>query len=184
MAPTLFQTLLGAAFFRMPDALRTLHGVRGQARHAGAMTIERSRGLLARLCARLAGVPGATTDAALTLDCTTGPRGEIWLRELDTTPRRAQARWRLWHRNGQLRLRRGALQLRCVLHHHGGTLYWNVVGARVLGALPLPARLLADVRGNEREVDGRCVFEVEAVLPLVGPVFRARGWLQPETGED
>ncbi|ASR42504.1 hypothetical protein BEN78_02940 [Xanthomonas citri pv. mangiferaeindicae] len=44
MAPTLFQTLLGAAFFRMPDALRTLHGVRGQARHAGAMTIERSRG--------------------------------------------------------------------------------------------------------------------------------------------
>ncbi|KLJ00126.1 DUF4166 domain-containing protein [Luteimonas sp. FCS-9] len=184
MAPTLFQTLLGAAFFRLPETLRVLHGVRGQARHAGAMTIERSGGLAARACARLAGVPAAATDAALSLDCTTGPRGEIWVRRLGAPPRIVQARWRLWHRDGQLRLRRGALQLRCVLHHHDGTLYWNVVGARAFGVLPLPARLLSEVRGNEREVDGRCAFEVEAALPLVGPVFRAHGWLHPANRQD
>ena len=39
MTPTLYQTLLGAAFFRLPDGLRALHGVHGTARYAGEVTV-------------------------------------------------------------------------------------------------------------------------------------------------
>ena len=48
----LYQTLLGAAFFRLPDALRALHGVHGTARYSGQVTVVRGTGLLSRLCAR------------------------------------------------------------------------------------------------------------------------------------
>ena len=53
----------GAAFFSLPETLRRLHGVRGTARYAGIASIERGRGLLARLCARIAGLPKAMRDA-------------------------------------------------------------------------------------------------------------------------
>ncbi len=41
MTPTLYQTLLGAAFFRLPDTLRALHGVHGAARYSGQVTVVR-----------------------------------------------------------------------------------------------------------------------------------------------
>ena len=66
MTPTLYQTLLGAAFFRLPDALRALHGVHGTARYSGQVTVVRGAGLLSRLCARIAGLPRAMTDAPVT----------------------------------------------------------------------------------------------------------------------
>ncbi|WP_394001476.1 DUF4166 domain-containing protein [Luteimonas sp. WGS1318] len=181
MTPTLYQTLLGAAFFRLPETLRTLHGAHGSTRYAGRVTVTRGRGLLSRLCGRLAGLPAAMTDAPLTVEFATGPKGEIWNRQFGVPPRASRMRSRLWHRDGQLRERLGAIQLRFVLHTHDGTIYWNVVGARVLGALPLPAALFRDVRCNERELDGYYAFEVEATLPLAGPLIRYGGWLAPES---
>ncbi len=41
MTPTLYQTLLGAAFFRLPDTLRRLHGAPGASRYAGQVTVVR-----------------------------------------------------------------------------------------------------------------------------------------------
>lgn len=179
MMPTLYQTLLGAAFFRLPDVLRTLHGTHGALRYAGEVTVTRGGGVLSRLCARMAGLPPAMADAPLTVDFVTGPRGEIWLRSFGAPSRVFRMRSRIWHRDGQLRERMGPLQLRFALHSFDGTIYWNVVGAWLLGVLPLPMRLFRDIRCNERARDGRYLFEVEAVLPLAGPVMRYSGWLQP-----
>ena len=181
MTPTLYQTLLGAAFFRLPDTLRTLHGVHGSARYAGRVTVARGRGLLSRLCGRLAGLPAAMTEAPLTVEFVTGPKGEIWSRQFGAPPRASRMRSRLWHRDGQLRERLGPIQLRFVLHTHDGTIYWNVVGARLFGMLPLPAALFRDVRCNEREHNGHYTFEVEATLPLAGALIRYGGWLAPES---
>lgn len=181
MTPTLYQTLLGAAFFRLPDTLRTLHGAHGSARYAGRVTVTRGRGLLSRLCGRLARLPPAMTEAPVTVEFVTGPKGEIWNRQFGAPPRAARMRSRLWHRDGQLRERVGAIQLRFVLHTHEGTIYWNVVGARLLGVLPLPAALFREVRCNEREINGHYAFEVEATLPLAGPLIRYGGWLAPES---
>lgn len=180
MTPTLYQTLLGAAFFRLPDTLRRLHGAPGASRYAGQVTVVRGAGLLSRLCGRLAGLPQAMVDAPVTVDFASGPKGEIWTRTFGVPPRISRMRSRLWHRDGQLRERRGPVQLRFVLHCWEGTIFWNVVGARLLGVVPLPAALFRDVRCSEREVDGRYAFEVEAALPLVGTLVRYHGWLVPD----
>jgi len=180
MTPTLYQTLLGAAFFRLPDALRALHGTHGTARYSGQVTVVRGTGLLSRLCARIAGLPRAMADAPVSVEFASGPKGEIWSRAFGAPPKVSRMRSKLWHRDGQLRERLGPLQFRFVLHTWEGTIFWNVVGVRLFGLLPLPAALFRDVRCNEREVDGRYAFEVDASMPLVGRLVHYTGWLLPD----
>ncbi|WP_101925110.1 DUF4166 domain-containing protein [Luteimonas rhizosphaerae] len=175
MTPTLFQTLLGAPFFRLPDAVRALHSTRGEARYAGRVTVVRGTGLLSRLCGRVAGLPRAMADAPITVDIVSGATGEVWLRTFGTQKMRS----RLRHHDGELRERLGPLQLRFVLHTWDGQIFWNVVGARLLGVVPLPNALFARVRCREREHDERYEFQVEAALPLIGPLVRYEGWLRP-----
>ncbi len=175
MTPTLFQSVLGAPFFRLPETLRALHSVRGDARYAGRVSIQRGDGLLSRLCGRIAGLPAAVTDGPVTVEFVSGPAGEVWLRNFAG----AKMRSRLWQNEGELRERLGPLQFRFALHTWDGMIFWNTTGLRLLGIVPLPARLVADVRCREREHDGRYEFLVEARLPLLGPLIRYEGWLEP-----
>src|SRR5690606_30664518 len=78
--PTVFQQLLGAPFFNLPPSLRRLHSIRGQDAFAGEVDIERGRGLLARLCGRLAGMPPAMQAAPLRVEFSADPRSETWRR--------------------------------------------------------------------------------------------------------
>ena len=176
MTPTLFQRLLGASFYNMPATLRMLHGRRGHARYAGRASVVRGRGLLARLCARMAGVPPAAEDVAVSIDFDDDARGgEIWHRRFGDAPMRSRLRLH----GGKLVERLGLVRLHFSLHVHEGALYWYVDGLRVFGLLPLPAAWCKGVRCREREVDGRYEFLVEAALPLAGPVVRYEGWLEP-----
>ena len=86
---------------------------------------------------------------------------------------------RLRLRGGILCERLGPLQLRYLLHARDGAIWWQVVGVRMLGAVPLPARWFRGVTCREREHEGRYEFLVEASLPLVGRIIRYEGWLQP-----
>ena len=173
--PTLFQQALGAAFFNLPETLRRLHGVRGTARYAGIASIERGRGLLARLCARIAGLPKPMRDAPTTVEFVVDAKGETWRRDFAGT--RMQSRLRC--KDGLLYERLGPLQFRYVLHAGDGAIWWQVAGVRLLGLLPLPSGWFAGVRCREREHQGRYEFLVEAALPLLGPVIRYEGWLAP-----
>ena len=118
------------------------------------------------------------TEAPITVDFASGPKGEVWSRVFGTPPKASRMRSRLSHRTGELRERIGPVHFRFVLHTWDGTIFWNVAGARLLGVLPLPVALFRDIRCNEREVDGRYAFEIEAALPVAGPVVRYHGWLQ------
>ena len=173
--PTLFQQALGAAFFNLPESLRRLHGLRGTARYAGVATIERGRHPLARLCARIAGLPKAMRDAPTTVRFETDAKGETWRRDFGGT--RMQSR--LAFKGGVLRERLGPLQFRYVLHAADGAIWWQVVGVNLLGVLPLPAGWFAGVRCREREHEGRYEFLVEADLPLLGRIIRYEGCLEP-----
>lgn len=174
--PTLFQRLLGAAFFRLPDSLRRLHGVQGRARFTGKASIDGGRNPLARLCARIAGLPKPAGDVALTVEFAADRRGETWHRDFGGQ----QMVTRLAMKDGLLRERMGPLQFRHALHANDGAIWWTVAGVRLLGVVPLPAGIFDGVRCREYECDDRYHFEVEAVLPLVGRVVRYAGWLQPE----
>ena len=173
--PTVFQQALRAPFFSLPDALRALHSIRGRGEYHGRVDIERGRNPLARLCGRLAGMPPAMTDAPLRVVFTADARSETWRR--DFGGHRMVSRLRC--RKGLLVERLGPVQFRFAVHTAGGAIYWNAVGARLLGVVPLPARLFAGVRCREREHEGCYEFQVEAVLPLLGPMVRYEGWLRP-----
>ena len=179
-APTLFQQALGAAFFRLPEPLRRLHGVRGRARYAGVATIERGRNPLARLCARVAGLPVAGEGMALTVDFIADARAETWHR--DFGGRRMTTRVAL--RDGLLRERLGPMHFRYALHANDGAIWWTVAGARLFGLLPLPAALFDGVRCREFAIDERYGFDVQASLPLAGRIVRYSGWLAPADAVD
>jgi hypothetical protein len=174
-SPTLFQQVLGAAFFRLPESLRRLHGTRGLARHAGVVTVEGGSNALARLCARIAGLPKPMQDAPLKVEFACDARAETWKRDFDGSPMTS----RLVLRKGLLHERIGPLHFRYALHANEGAIWWTVAGARLLGVLPLPAALFDGVRCQERELQGRYAFLVEASLPVVGRVVRYAGWLEP-----
>ena len=176
MSPTLFQQALGASFFRLPESLRRLHGAQGHGHWSGVATIERGRNPLARLCARVAGLPGSARDVATTVEVIADARGETWRRDFGGR----QMATRLSFRDGRLRERLGPLQFRYALLGNDGAIWWRVDGVRLFGLLPLPASLFEGVRCREFEQDGRYRFEVEARLPLVGRVIRYEGWLAPD----
>lgn len=175
LAPTLFQQILGSAYYGLAPCVRQLHGVRGTARYAGRASIERGRNPLAHLCARIAGLPPAMRDAATTVEFATAAEGEAWRRDFDGRHMTS----RLAHRDGLLQERLGPVQFRYILHARDGALWWQVARVRLLGLLPLPVVLFDGIRCREREHDGRYEFLVEAAMPLLGLVIRYEGWLAP-----
>lgn len=175
MQPTVFQQVLRAPFFNLPDTLRALHSIRGHGEYAGRVTIVRGSNPLARLCAAIAGLPPAMVDAPLRVEFTADTKSETWRR--DFNGHRMASRLRC--RNGLLQERLGPVQFRFLLHTADGAIYWNAVGVRLFGVIPLPARLFAQVQCREREHAGRYEFRVEAALPLAGPLVRYEGWLEP-----
>lgn len=175
MDPTVFQQVLRAPFFNLPDPVRALHSVRGRARYAGRVRVERGRNPLARVCAAVAGLPPAMDDAPLQVEFVAEDGTETWSRDFGGHPMVSRLRCR----KGMLEERLGPLRFRFALHVADGALYWRAVGMRVLGIVPLPAWLLARVRCREREHEGRYAFRGEVALPLLGPLIRYEGWLAP-----
>ncbi len=172
--PTLFQQVLGSAFFWLAPCVRHLHSERGHVKYRGMTHIERGSNLLARLCARVTGLPPAGAAVPTVVVFEAGSRGETWRRSFDGKPMVSN----LTYRDGLLHERLGAVQFRFWLHANDGALWWQVAGVRVFGLFPLPVRLFEGVRCREREHAGRYEFLVEAGLPLIGRIVRYEGWLE------
>ncbi len=177
--PTLFQQALGAAFYSLAPSVRRLHGALGTARYTGVASIERGRNALARLCARIAGLPEDAGDVPTTVEVVADAGGEIWRRDFGGQ-RMASS---LSYRNGLLCERLGPLQFCFFLHARDGALWWQVAGVRLFDLLPLPVALFDGVRCREREHQGRYEFLAEASLPLIGRVILYEGWLELEDAD-
>lgn len=175
MSTTLFQSLLGASFFRLPVAVRALHSIQGHGKYAGRATIERGRNPIARLFATIAGLPRTATDIPMTVEFHADATGETWQRDFGGHPMHS----RLRRRGKQLVERLGPVQIRFVLRAGEGAIWWEPVGVRLFGMLPLPASWFADLHCREREHEGRYEFLMQASLPLIGSLIRYEGWLEP-----
>ncbi|UWX03768.1 DUF4166 domain-containing protein [Pseudoxanthomonas sp. NC8] len=173
--PTVFQQVLRAPFFNLPDSLRALHSIRGRREYAGQGQHRTRRQCAGAPVRRHRRAAPAMADAPLRVEFTADARGETWRRHFGDRPMTS----RLKCRKGLLCERLGPLQFRFLLHTADGAIYWNPAGARLLGLLPLPVALFGQVQCREREHAGRYEFRVEAKLPLLGPLIRYEGWLEP-----
>ncbi len=175
MSTTLFQSLLGASFFRLAGTVRALHSIQGHGKYTGRATVQRGSNPIAGLCATIAGLPPTATDIPITVEFDADATGETWKRDFDGYRMHS----RLRRRGKQLVERLGPVQIRSTLRAVEGAIWWEPVGVRLFGVVSLPKSWFADVHCREREHEGRYEFLVEASLPLVGSVIRYEGWLEP-----
>ncbi len=175
MSPTLFQSLLGASFFRLPATVRALHSIQGRGRYSGRATIERGNNPVARLCAAIGGLPRTATDIPVTVEFHADATGETWQRDFNGQPMHS----RLGRRGRHLVERLGPVQVRFMLRAGDGAIWWEPVGMRLFGLVPLPVSWLANTHCREREYEGRYEFLAQASLPWIGPLIRYEGWLEP-----
>lgn len=168
---TLFASLLGSAFGSLAPRVRALHLREGARRYRGEVDVERGRGWLAALCIRATRLPPAGRGP-IEVEIVADANGERWTRHIGSHAMRS----RLWAAHGLLRERLGLVTFAFALSAQEGAIEWRVVRVHALG-LPLPARWFSAVAARESEEDGRYRFDVQAALPIAGPLVRYRGWL-------
>ncbi|MBB3648584.1 hypothetical protein FHX14_004811 [Rhizobium sp. BK619] len=178
----LYHRVLGSAFERLPPAIAAIHAVgpAGGARIAsGRARIERGRGFLAGIVARLIGFPPAGEDVPVTVRFSTDGEKEIWTRDFGGKTFHSQ------QLEGKDRDRHllaevfGPFRVLVALVPEGSKLRLVVRGWRFLG-LPLPLFLAPGGETFEEERDGRFHFHVEIGGRLTGLVVRYSGWLVVE----
>jgi hypothetical protein len=170
--PTLFRTLLGDAFDRLPEPVRALHDAALPARFVGEARVSPARGLLARAVARWLGFPVHACVAAIAVTIEAAGGGEHWTRDFPPRPMRS----RLWPVGGRLRERFGPVTVDFLLRADDASLVWKPVALRLFG-LPLPAALRRGIEAREWVEKGRYRFAVHGALPGLGTLVRYEGWL-------
>lgn len=167
----LFPQLLGSAFVELAPRVQELHRRDGTQHYRGEVEVERGRSPLAALCGWATRLPPAGRGP-IEVEIIVDAQRERWTRHVGAHAMRS----RLWAADGLLHERLGLVEFGFRLFADQGVLKWQVACVRVLG-LRLPVRWFAGVAAHEFERDGRYGFDVQAALPLVGPLLRYRGWL-------
>ena len=176
LPPPLYARVMGERFDALPPAVRGIHSVLRDGGAAGEAEVVRGRSALARLVASAVGFP---SEGAHRLHVAFAERdgAERWTRDFSGrtfSSVLSEHRGRLTERFGPFRfafdLPSDESGLRMVLRR-----WW-------LGPLPLPLFLAPRSEAREWEEAGRFHFDVPIALPLIGPLVRYRGWLQPADG--
>jgi uncharacterized protein DUF4166 len=174
----LYRRLLGEAWNLLPAPLQAMHDLDRELTAQGVAVVERGKGWLARLAARVIGFPQAGQDVPVTVSFRVRDGREHWQRTFaghSFASIQEQGRGRfdrlLCERFGLLNFGMALVldedRMRLVVRR------WSLCG------IPLP-RVLAP-RGNSYEFarDGRFHFHVEIGHPLTGLIVGYRGWLVP-----
>lgn len=169
---SLFAALLGDDYRTLPPAVRALHDAARPVRFRGRAQVESARGRLARLVARVAGLPDRDGDLPVAVTFMPTSAGERWQRDFGGRPMRS----RLWRDGDHLCERLGAATLRFRLVATETGTDWQLLSVRIFG-MPLPRAWFRQVHASESERDGRYHFQVRAALPLIGMLVAYQGWL-------
>lgn len=174
----LYRRLLGPAWTRLPEAVRTLHGETLPGRAEGRADIERGHHPLARAAAWIFRFPPPGRDVPVSVHFERDVEGETWHRRFGRHAFQSRhsardGRWRhlLVERFGPV-----TFGLALVVDDKGLHFFvrrWSVLG------IALPLRWAPVSHATEGEADGRFRFDVDLGHPLTGRIVRYRGWLQP-----
>lgn len=173
-----YKRILGPAWERLPEAVRSLHAIKGEQTYEGRATVERGHGFLARLIASTIGFPKAGKDVPVKVHFTATPHSEKWTRNFagrsfSSLQFEGTSSWehllceRFGAANFGIALVRKGQQLALVLRR------WSLFG------IPMPMMLCPRSDAYEAEENGKFHFHVEIAMPFAGLIVRYRGWLEP-----
>jgi hypothetical protein len=177
-AMPLYRRVLGAAWHDLPPPLRAMHDLADRMTAEGIATVERGRGLFARLVAEVFRFPRSGRNVPVAVAFERRGSAELWRRTFagrSFASLQSEGRGRfdklIVERFGPfafglaLVLEQGKMRL--VLRR------WTFLG------VPLPLALAPAGDSYEYVRDGRFHFHVALRHPLTGPILRYRGWLEP-----
>jgi hypothetical protein len=175
----LYRRILGDAYATLPQALQVMHDLKDEMTAAGVASVERGKGLFARLAAAIVGFPPASDNVPVEVAFRLNDGRELWQRNF------AGQRFESTQEEGKGRSARllcersGALSFVMALVVEGERMRlvmrrWSLFG------LSLPLALAPSIDAYEFAEAGRFHFHVEISHPLTGLIVRYRGWLVPQ----
>jgi hypothetical protein len=167
----LYARVMGERYDALPEAVRVMHRVCGDAGASGEATVERGRNAAARMIAAVMGFPRAGMHP-LHVAFIERNGIEQWTRTFGERSFTSH----LSERSGWLVERFGPLRFHFDLPSDARGLEMRIVGWSCFG-VPLPLALAPQSVAREWEEGGRFHFDVPIALPMVGMVVRYRGWL-------
>ena len=175
----LYRVLLADAWDTLPEPIQKMHDLADTITAKGRATVERGRGIVARVIAGLIGFPRVGNDVSVEVESQVRKGREYWRRtfgghSFSSTQEVVRGRFEhlLCERFGPclfgmaLVIRGGRMRL--VLRR------WSFLG------LPLPVAWAPFGESYEHVESGRFGFHVEISHPLTGPIVSYRGWLVPQ----
>lgn len=172
----IYRRILGSAFDSLPDEVKALHDSLNERQWSGTASVQRGRGLLARMVATVIGFPNAAETISVAVKFTPDGDGERWTRTFGRQSFNSRQRCGNG-RNAHLLVERfGIVEIALALVVDGDRLTliprrWSVVG------IPLPKCLLPQGVSFETQRNGRFCFDVTITLPIVGHIVSYQGWL-------
>ena len=174
MAETsLFPRLLGENYCKLPGALRAVHDSGGTLLLAGRADIDRRAGWLAWLICALMGLPKPGRDVVVTVEFIRQGLSEVWKRRFGGRHYRSTM---TPGAHGELVEHFGPFTLVFSVRAEADRLVLDLQACSLLG-ISLPDFLCPRCLAEEREENGRFVFDIPLDLPVLGRILRYRGWL-------
>lgn len=176
-ATSLYARLLGPAFEQLTPILKSIHDARAIKLYVGRCDIRGGDGWLARIIARLAGLPAARSDVPVEVTIKATGATEDWVRKFGTQCMQS----RLADRNQCLVERLGPIELTFQLAAQRDRIVWTLRSAR-LALFPVPLTWLLKCAATEAIHDGRYGFDASAHLRGIGLIVHYKGWLVEHDG--
>ena len=175
--------LLGAAWDRLPKAIRAMHDVTEGHFARGRADVDRGTGVLAHAVATVLGFPKAGRDLPVTVRFERVNESEIWTRDFAGRSF-SSTQFEGIGRAAQLLCEKfGPITFRMALVVQSNRVHLIPRGWSLLG-IPLPRWLSPRAAAYETVEDGRFRFHVEISLPWGGLIVRYRGWLMRSDEEE
>ncbi len=177
--PEPYPQTLGPIFDDLPPLLQQLHRPGPRSVWRGRAEVTRGKNLMALLVATLFRFPKAGFGQPVEVTFTTDPQGrETWTRRFGAQPMRSTQEAGSGRDAALIVERFGPFRFGLALDWDGTRL--QIIPRRWgIGPLPLPLWLMPHGPAWEDVQDGRFRFHVQIILPLIGPVVRYDGWLEP-----
>jgi hypothetical protein len=156
-----------------------MHDVRGHLTAKGFASVERGKGLLARMVAAVFGFPETGNEIPVTVKFTVESGLERWTRTFGSKSFSSTQALGTGREEHLIRESFGPFHVGLAIVLDDGRLRviprtWSFLG------IPLPRALLPQGASYEHAANGRFNFHVEIASPLTDLIVAYRGWLVPD----